>query len=268
MDLEFRGRVDLAHTLVQRYLSRVKDTSFKTVLPFYQCHRSLVRGKVRGFAFLQHPDEPQGKQARRLARRHFQWAVQYARRFSRPRLMAVSGLIGTGKSTLARQLAEAFEATWLRTDEIRRTEFERYRAASQEHMDSGLYAPEVSRQVYQRLCQRAEQALKRGHSVVCDGLFAKQSGRKALQAIAKRSGASFHLFECVVPKAVALQRIARRQAEGKDLSEARPEHYDYLKKGFEPVRGFTKSTYTRLSDNRPAEATFQAALRVLRRYWA
>jgi len=266
MDLEFRGRADLAEALVATYRRRLRDLTFAQVLPFYQCHRSLVRGKVRGLAWLQHPRTAQGRRVRALARRHFQLAVRYARRFAPPRLVVVGGLIGTGKSTLAGSLAQALGATWLRTDEIRLREFARERRPRQGFAE-GLYAPHISELVYQRLIQRAEALVRQGRSVVCDGTFSKAAGRMALRDLARRHGASFHFFECIVPRAVALRRVARRYAAGRDLSEARPEHYDRLNAGFEPVRGLARREWTRLSDNRPPDATYQAALDALRRAW-
>ena len=63
MDLEFRGRHDLAEALVARYRKTLKDPTLDLVLPFYKCHRSLVRGKVRGLAWLQHPKTAEGRRA-------------------------------------------------------------------------------------------------------------------------------------------------------------------------------------------------------------
>ena len=266
MDLEFRGRADLAETLLAEYRRRMRDPTFDRVLAFYQCHRSLVRGKVRGFAWLQHPRTVEGRRIRRLSRRHFQLAARYARRFAPPRLIVVGGLIGSGKSTLARSLAEGLGAVWLRTDEIRLREFASARRPGQ-GFAGGLYAPHVSELVYRRLIQRAESLLRQGRSVVCDGTFSKAAGREALRGVARRLGASFHFFECVVPSTVALRRIARRRAAKSDISEARPEHYSRLKAGFEPVRGWPARDWTRLSDDRPAQATYAAALERLRRAW-
>ena len=109
--------------------------------------------------------------------------------------------------------------------------------------------------------------MRQGRSVVCDGTFSKRVGREALRRLARRRHASFHFLECVVPRAVALRRVAKRSTEKTDLSEARPEHYDRLKAGFEPVRGWGGRDWTRLSDDRHPEQTLRAALAVLRRVW-
>ena len=264
MDLESRGRQDLAQALQDACRGPLHDPDFERLLPFYKCHRTLVRGKVRGFAWLQHPRTAQGRRIRGLSRRHFQLAVEYAKRFSRPRLIVVGGLIGSGKSTLARGLSEALGAAWLRTDQIRLTEFAK-RRRSRQGFAEGIYAPRVSEQVYDRMIRRAEQLVRCGESVVCDGTFSKAQGREALWRIAKRYGAGFHFFECAIPKAVALRRIAKRYAARTDISEARPEHYDRLKADFEPVRGWSAREWTRISDNRASGATFREALRILQR---
>jgi len=203
---------------------------------------------------------------RSLSRKHFQLALRYARQFAPPRLVVVGGLIGTGKSTLARSLAESLGAVWLRTDEIRLTEFARARRSAQGFAE-GIYAPRVSERVYQRLTQRAQVLLRQGRSVICDGTFSKAIGRERLRRIARRHGASFHFVECTVPRAIARYRVAKRYARRTDLSEARPEHYDQLRAGFEPVRGWPARDWTRLSDHRPPPETFQAALKALRHAW-
>ena len=266
MDLEFRGRRDLADALIDAYRRRLLDPASDLVLPFYKCHRSLVRGKVRGLAWGQHPRTAAGRRVHRLAQRHFKLARAYAQQFSRPRLIVIGGLIGTGKSTLARSLADALGAVWLRTDEIRLREFARQRRPHQGFAE-GIYATHISELVYQRLMQRAEALVRQGRSVVCDGTFSKAAGREALREIAKRHDASFHFFECVVPRAVARRRIAKRYAAKTDLSEARPEHYERLKAGFEPIRGWPARNWTRLSDHRAPQATHQAALAALRFAW-
>ncbi len=264
MDLESRGREDLARALMLECHRRMRDPTFEAVLPFYQCHRSLVRGKVRGLAWRQHPRSAEGRRARDLSRRHFHLAVEYARQFAPPYLIVVGGLIGTGKSTLARRLAEGLGAEWLRTDEIRLREFAHARGDRQ-GFGRGLYSSRVSALVYERLIRRAEALVRAGRSVICDGTFSRSEGRERLRCTATRCGAPFHFFECVVPRAVALDRVAKRYARGTDFSEAQPEHYDRLKAGYEPVRGWSRSSWTRLSDNRPPEATYRAALQALRR---
>ncbi|MCM8794341.1 MAG: AAA family ATPase [Candidatus Omnitrophica bacterium] len=265
MDLEFRGRKDLARAVMGRY-RRMRDPAADRVLPFYQCYRSIVRGKVRALIWKQHPRTARGQRMRRLSRRHFKLAKLYASRFSPPRLIVVGGMIGSGKSRLAGSLAGSLGAILLRTDAIRLQEFGRFRR-KQQGFSQGLYAPRVSGMVYRRLIRRARVAIRHGRSVVCDGTFSQASGRQALRRIARERGASFHFFECTLPKRIALRRIGSRLAGKTDISEARPEYYDRMKAEFEPVRGWGPRDWSRISTAGSPAATDRAALNILRRFW-
>ena len=46
MDLEARGRADLAHRFLNAYLERTGDYAGLAVLPFYLAYRALVRAKI------------------------------------------------------------------------------------------------------------------------------------------------------------------------------------------------------------------------------
>jgi aminoglycoside phosphotransferase family enzyme len=46
MDLDFRDHPELARALVQEYVHRSSDFELRQLLPFYQCYRAYVRGKV------------------------------------------------------------------------------------------------------------------------------------------------------------------------------------------------------------------------------
>lgn len=266
MDLRFRGHHQLADVLIDAYRKSMKDPTFDAVLPFYECHRSLVRGKVRGFAWLQHPRSAEGRRVKNISKRHFKLAVSLAKQFARPRLVVVGGLIGTGKSTLADYLAKVLGATWLRTDEIRLREFANSRRPNKV-FGEGIYSSHISDLVYERLIQRTEALLREGKSVVSDGTFSKAIGRKALRQIAQKHGSSFHFFECVSPRALAMKRVKKRYQLKKDISEARPEHYDRLKSGFELINGWDPSLWTRLNTNRSISACNEAALKVLQKAW-
>lgn len=263
MDLEARGREDLSRTALDTYTTQTKDKDFVNLVPFYKCHRSLVRGKVRALEWLQQQHSSRGLHARTLARRHFRLALKYAHQFAPPRLIIVGGLIGTGKSTLAKHLAKQLGATLLRTDEIRLKEF--VSSQTQVGFDQGRYSSSVSQKVYQRICQHAKLLLQGGHSVVCDGTFSKNKWRMALYRIAHRRNASFYFFECVIPRRFAMRRVAARYVARADLSEAQPEYYDRLRSRFEPVKGFSKREYTRLFTIRSPHKVFRTALQFLQR---
>ena len=49
MDLDFRERADLSDFFVERYIKYSGDQEVTELLPFYQCYRAYVRGKVISF---------------------------------------------------------------------------------------------------------------------------------------------------------------------------------------------------------------------------
>jgi hypothetical protein len=257
MDFEVRKRADLARKALEVFLAKGDDSTLKDVLPFYKCHRSLVRGKVKVLEWLEEPRTPRGKRARALAQRHFRWAVQYARQFSPPFLIGVGGLVGSGKSTLAGRLAARLGAVLLQTDEIRRREFGASRKLKT-NFDGGMYLPRVSRQVYRRLLRRAETCLRRGSSVVCDGNFPKNEFRLALRGAAAREAVPFLFLECTAPSRIVMRRLVRRYRS--DPSQVKPEYYALLRKRYEPVEDLPPKEHIRLLTSRSPEVSFQAAL--------
>jgi aminoglycoside phosphotransferase family enzyme len=80
MDLEFLMRNDLAQYFLEHYLSETGDQTLKEVLPFYQCYRAFVRGKVESFRIKDSAIPMREKhQALLRAHRYFFLAIKYSR---------------------------------------------------------------------------------------------------------------------------------------------------------------------------------------------
>src|SRR5439155_25730508 len=95
--------------------------ALEVLLGFYACYRACVRGKVEGLARAGPELEAGAREAAAArARRHFALAVRYAWQADGPAVIACAGLAGTGKSTLARELAATTGFALLATDEIRK----------------------------------------------------------------------------------------------------------------------------------------------------
>ena len=138
-----------------------------------------------------------------------------------PRLVAVGGLQGTGKSTLARAIAPALGrcpgALVLRTDEIRKR---RFRLAPEERLPPEAYAEEVSREVHALMYGMARAALAGGQSVVLDAVFLDPAQRAAAQATAREAGARFDGIWLEAPIEVLRARVATRRGDASDANEA------------------------------------------------
>ncbi len=79
MDLDFKGRADLADFFVKKYIEYSGDQELRNLLPFYKCYRAYVRGKVTSFK-LSDPNvcDKEKKAATEEAKAYFKLATAYA----------------------------------------------------------------------------------------------------------------------------------------------------------------------------------------------
>jgi len=79
MDLEFLMAPHLAREFLEAYLKARPDETLEEIMPFYQCYRAFVRGKVESF-LIKDPAIPREKQMEALLRAHryFFLAKKYA----------------------------------------------------------------------------------------------------------------------------------------------------------------------------------------------
>lgn len=81
MDLDYRGRPDLARWFVDAYVGDTDDEGLLLLLDFYKCYRAYGRGKVESFKLDQSEVPEQEKQQARLAaRKYFASAKSYTGR--------------------------------------------------------------------------------------------------------------------------------------------------------------------------------------------
>ncbi len=145
MDLEERGLRPAANRLFNRYLGPEPPRAMAglAALPLFLSLRAAIRAKVEAAGAERLEGEERGR-ARSLARDYFDRAAGFLL-YVPPRLVAVGGLSGAGKSALAGALAprigRAPGALWLRSDVERKAMFG---AEETEHLPDAAYSPEVS----------------------------------------------------------------------------------------------------------------------------
>jgi len=212
MELEAAGRCDLSRAFVDGYVAATGDDALREVLPFYLCYRACVRGKVTSFQ-LDEVEVPaaQRESARQEAASLFALAARYASGPTRPALLMIGGLMGTGKSTLARALHQELGWALFSSDTVRK---------QLAHLDptqpaafafgQGMYRPEQTVRTYVALLLEARAALCHGRSVLLDASFVRRADRRATAREAVAHGATAVFIECVCPREVALERLARR----------------------------------------------------------
>jgi aminoglycoside phosphotransferase family enzyme/predicted kinase len=221
MDLEDRGRPDLAHRFLNGYLEATGDYDLLVLLPFYLTYRATVRAKVAGIRLGQSHLSPEGEQQVREAfGSYLDLAEQYTRP-SRPRLLITYGLSGSGKTFATQQLVEATGAIRIRSDVERKRLFglaplER----STDRSDLNLYAPDATQRTYAQLAQQAACVIEAGFSVVVDATFLKRAQRDAFRHLAAQLNVPFTILEFCASAETLRRRVAQRSAQADDASEA------------------------------------------------
>ncbi|OBI08532.1 hypothetical protein A5715_15005 [Mycolicibacter heraklionensis] len=213
MDLEFLGRKDLGDYFLDRYADYSGDTAPASLRAFYIAYRATVRAKVDCVAMTQ------GKSgADAAAARHLAIAVSHLERGA-VRLALVGGGPGTGKSTLARKLAEQVGAVVLSTDDVRKELHESGQLSGEAgSLGTGLYAPANVAAVYQAILHRAGRCLAGGQSVILDGTWRDAQVRARARRIAADTHAAFTEIQCVVPVEVAADRVRSRAPGNSDAT--------------------------------------------------
>jgi uncharacterized protein len=124
MDLDARGRAELGYFFTESYQRRSGDSELFTLLPFYRCYRAYVRGKVLSFRLNEAEFSAEEQQAAAEgAANYFELARRYAAQLRRPTVIAVGGLSGTGKTSVARAIASELGLRVVSADAARQTLF-------------------------------------------------------------------------------------------------------------------------------------------------
>ncbi|MGB5704878.1 MAG: ATP-binding protein, partial [Polyangiales bacterium] len=118
---------------------------------------------------------------------------------------------------------------------------------------SGSYSPDTTEAVYREVCSTADTVVKSGRPVVIDASFRTARMRAAAREVATRRGVPFTVVECVAPRALLLERLAKREARGTHESDARTNLLDEFKARFEPIDELPKSEHIRLDTSEPAD---------------
>ena len=218
-DMKARERPLRAHAFRTGYLAESGDYHACRVLALYEAHRALVRAKVAALS----AQNGSAGAAEALRREHATLITFAARALApkTPRLLLMSGLSGSGKTWLARQLAARLSAVHIRSDvERKRRAGLRELAPSHSRLGEGLYSPEATLALYEDLARAADDVLSGDIAAIVDATFLERAQRARFSALAARRGVSLHLIHCEAPEPLLQARIVERSRTARDSSEA------------------------------------------------
>lgn len=217
MDLWARDLRHEANIVFNRYMDlSPADEAGIGLLPLFMSVRATIRAHVRATRAQMAEDRGAAAEAR-----------DYLDRAARliepvpPLLIAIGGLSGTGKSTLARAVGGLFGgppgARILRSDVLRK------RLAGvpiETALPPGHYTKAASAAVYAELGRLALQGIGTGQSVLADAVFGTPAERTAIRQAAARAGVPFQGCWLALPEGDRIRRIAGRGPDASDATEA------------------------------------------------
>ncbi len=196
MDLDRRAGRPAANRVLNRYVAWTGDAALVQLLPPFLSRRAMVRSHVEGdagyldaaLAYL-HPEPGQ--------------------------VVAIGGLPGTGKSTLARALAPTLGAApgalILRSDEIRKR---LHGVAPEQRLGREAYSDAANARVDAALLAQLRDAA--GHGVILDASFLSPTLREAVAAASRR----FTGIWLEAPMAELERRVRARSGDASDATDA------------------------------------------------
>lgn len=218
MDLWRLGLHAHANVLFNEYMTKAGEPDALALMPLFLSCRAAVRAKTNATAARLQHDSSRADELCRAAREYLVWAERFLEPPG-PRLIALGGVSGSGKSVLARGLAptvgSAPGALVLRSDVIRKSLFG---VSPTSRLGPEGYTNTVTQRVYGILADRAKTALNAGHAVIIDAVFGDPSQRSKIVEVAQRSGVSFVGLWLEAPIDVLVERLRSRQADASDAT--------------------------------------------------
>ena len=230
MDLEFQGRADFAYQFLNTYVEETGDYLGVRMMPLYLLMRAYIRGNVNSLALNDSAISSQQREdLKQQAIAYYKLAWSYTQRL-RGHVYIMSGLSGSGKSTVAKQIVSLQPAIHIRSDAIRKhiagiplTE----RGAEQE-----LYTPEMTQKTYTQLLETGLALAQEGWTVILDAKYDRQILRENAIAKLTQSGIGLTILHCTADINLIRERLRHRTG---DISDAT---VDLIDAQIETAEGF------------------------------
>ncbi|CAN5537008.1 bifunctional aminoglycoside phosphotransferase/ATP-binding protein [soil metagenome] len=265
MDLDFHLRPDLSKYLAEKFSKLIHDPDLLKMMDFYKSYRACVRAKVESIKYSQ-PEVPeeQSKESKDKAQKYLSLAIRYISLGSGPFALMICGNVGSGKSTIAKKLAELLNIEIISSDIIRKkSEGLPLNKRTNPQDRKSLYSTLKSEEVYANILETAQTHLKNNSSVVIDATFSKSSFRnKFIQSFSSNS-IPYCFVEMQALDQTTKERLYRRNFTVGVTSDARLKDYEKLKAAYEPVLEIPQEHYLSVSSEMSLSESIVATLKKL-----
>jgi aminoglycoside phosphotransferase family enzyme/predicted kinase len=257
MDLAHSGRVDLAERLLALYAREANDYDLYPMVDFYESYRAFVRGKISAMLASNPGVSLEARErSREEARRYYLLALASERRpLLPPALVAVGGIIASGKSTIASRIGAELAVPVVDTDRTRK-----FLAGVSpttpvpEKAWQGVYSVEFGERTYEEMLRRARAVLMTRRPVVLDASFRSSRHRSMARSLAETLGVPFAFVECRPEIEVCRDRLRGRKG---GVSDGRLEVFDDFVRKWEPITELDASEHVVVDTARPIEASMK-----------
>ncbi len=211
MDLDRMVSRAAANLVLGRYVARTGDAGLVAGLAPFLSLRAMIRAHVTA---------ARGQPADALVEAAFGY-LDPGRPTGRAVVLAVGGLMGSGKTTLARAVAPGLGAApgalVVRSDEVRKRLFG---ALPEQNLSAAAYTAAAHERTGAALLEAVGAAAGAGHAVVADATFLGAASRRGVAEAARRAGAAFLGVWLDAPLGVLERRVAGRRGDASDADVA------------------------------------------------
>ncbi|MGZ4982461.1 MAG: AAA family ATPase, partial [Chthoniobacterales bacterium] len=171
MDFDFERQHKPGALFLRNAAREFGDPELLKLADFYKCYRAFVRGKVESMEAIAEESTDREEHTKR-ATRYFRLALRYSATGSRPSILVVMGRIGTGKSTVAKQLASELEWPVFSSDVIRKTlAGVPLNVRTAPELRDKVYSDQMTDRTYEKLLENGLAALATHSGVIFDATF-------------------------------------------------------------------------------------------------
>ena len=205
-----------ASAVWNRYLTETEDLGGIGLMPLFLSCRAAIRAKTNATALSVQTESVRVRELQASAREYLVMAERLLNPLP-PCLVAIGGLSGSGKSTIAAALAPHLGAVpgaiVLRSDEIRK---QICGAPTLTRLGPEGYATEITNKVYETLIERAGLILRGGFTAIVDATSLRVTDRQAIEALARAAMVPFIGLWLEGPVQTLLERLQHREHDASD----------------------------------------------------